>query len=197
MQTFSKLIFLLILVLPAVAGAQVNFGIKAGVNFSTAEFDGSDPDRAVRLHAGIVPEISLGKVFFIRPELLYSAKGWQVPDISMKLNYISLPVLAGWRPVPDIAILLGPEVGYLAGIRRKPSSSSFANVYEKFDYGVDVGVSYRIVKQYSVELIYGQGFDTLIKAEGRDENNAPTGEIFRDGANRVIQLGVIFHLNPS
>lgn len=197
MQTLAKLTLLLILALPSIAGAQVNFGIKAGVNFSNVEFDDSHPDPALRLNAGIVSEISLGKNFFIRPELLYSAKGWKVADISMKLNYISLPILAGCRPVQNFAILLGPEVGYLASISRNPSAPDIGNMYEKFDYGVAVGASYRIAKQFNVELIYTHGFETLIKAEGRDDNNAPTGEIFRDGANRVIQLGVSYHLNPS
>ena len=187
----------LFLALPSIAGAQVNFGIKAGVNFSDAKFDDTNPEPALRLNAGIISEITIGKNFFVRPELLYSAKGWKAPGISMTLDYVSLPLLAGCRLVPDFAILLGPEVGYLISAHRKPSAPDIGKMYEKFDYGIAVGASYRIVKQLSIELIYTHGFDTLIKAEGRDDKNTPAGEIFRDGANRVIHLGVIYHLNPS
>jgi hypothetical protein len=97
MHTLAKLTLLLTLTLPSIAEAQLTFGIKAGINLSDVKFDDSDPDAAVRLNAGIVSEISLGKNFFIRPELLYSAKGWKIADISMRLNYITLPVLAGCR----------------------------------------------------------------------------------------------------
>jgi hypothetical protein len=196
MKTLVKLIVVLSLLLPSVTRAQVNFGIKAGLNFSNAAFDYADADPVLRVNAGIVSEINLGKNFLVKPELLYSAKGWKATDISVTLNYISLPLLAGCRVIPDLAVLLGPEVGYLTGVSRKPDAD-FGNAYEKFDYGIAVGASYRIVKKFSVELIYTHGFDTLVKAKLRDNNNSPTGEILRDGANRVIQLGLIYQFNPS
>ncbi len=147
-NVYSISVFLTLTIgIGSAAFGQVNFGFKTGMNISNLKFDYTETKAVAQFNAGIVSEITLSDKFFIRPELLYSEKGWKVTDISTKLKYINLPVLGGYRLFPNCAILLGPEVGYLLGARRKPAAPDFTLPYEKFDYGVALGGSYVIVKR--------------------------------------------------
>lgn len=170
---------------------QVNFGVKAGVNMAKGSFNDAETKFDEKFNAGVISEIDFNETFFIRPELNYSVKGWKVPDASMNLQYLNFPILLGFRPVPKLSLVAGPEFGYLLKTERKPDGSSMPG-YEKFDYGIALGASYRIVRKLWLDIRYTHGFDALIKASGRDVNNSPTGEIYRDGANRVFFVGLSY-----
>ena len=88
------------------ANAQISFGIKGGLNLSNVKFPGS-PNNKTRLgfNAGLLTQVSIFKKFIVQPELLYSVKGHKFPATNfngggtLSLNYISVPVLVGFRPI--------------------------------------------------------------------------------------------------
>lgn len=170
---------------------QVNFGVKAGVNMAKGSFNDAETKFDAKFNAGVISEVNFNEAFFIRPELAYSVKGWKLTDASLNLHYFNLPILLGFRPIPKLSVVAGPEFGYLLKAERRPDGSSMPG-YEKFDYAIALGASYRIVRKLSLDIRYTHGFDTLIKATGRDVNNSPTGEVYRDGANRVIFVGLSY-----
>jgi hypothetical protein len=180
--------------------AQITFGVKAGINLSKGNFDSIDGSNKLGINAGLLSEIKLGEKFLLRPEVFYSAKGWKFPAISgssggsINLHYVTIPVLFGYRPISKLSILAGAELGYLLKTVRKPEANmpQIYNYYEKLDYGICLGLAYNLTKSIGVEMRYVYGFDTLIKASGRDANNNATGEVYRDGANRVLQLNVFY-----
>jgi Outer membrane protein beta-barrel domain len=123
--------------------AQVQYGIKAGVNFSNWKGEFMESlNNVVSLSNGFVQsqmkpgiyvggfaELPLAQNFSIQPGLYYSQKGYTLQgDLSIeKLNflsanaraqvqshYIDIPVLLKAEPVKGLQIYAGPQISYLA-----------------------------------------------------------------------------------
>lgn len=183
--------------------AQVRLGLKGGINLATVRYINADNSKArVGWNAGGLAEITIQDDLLIRPELLYSSKGFAFNATgtsnkgSLKLNYISVPILFGYRPDSKSEIFLGPEFGFL----RKAVSKSLGiredvtNFYRHFDVGVDLGFAYKISRVFGAEARYNYGFKDLVNVAIVDENGNVTGQ-GRNGANRVFQFGLFFMLD--
>jgi hypothetical protein len=96
-------------------------GIKAGLNTSTLTV--SQSVNRTGLHAGLFYRSDPVVPFGFQAELLYSVRGadWRVripftnigQEASLRLNYIDLPVMAVYRPLPALELHGGGYVGYL------------------------------------------------------------------------------------
>lgn len=183
--------------------AQVRLGLKGGINLATVRYINADNSKArVGWNAGGLAEITIQDDLLIRPELLYSSKGFAFNATgtsnkgSLKLNYISVPILFGYRPDSKSEIFVGPEFGFL----RKAVSKSLGiredvtNFYRHFDVGVDLGFAYKISRVFGAEARYNYGFKDLVNVAIVDENGNVTGQ-GRNGANRVFQFGLFFMLD--
>ena len=183
--------------------AQVRLGLKGGLNLATVRYISADNSRArVGWNAGGLAEITIQNDLLIRPELLYSSKGFAFSATgasnkgSLKLNYISVPVLFGYRPDSKSEIFLGPEFGFL----RKAVSKSLGirgemtNFYRRFDVGFDLGFAYNITKVFGAEARYNYGFKDLVNVVYVNDNGDITGQ-GRNGANRVFQFGLFYMLD--
>jgi len=179
---------------------QISFGAKAGLNLSNAKNIGStDNEVRLGLYGGLLSEIGIRKKFIFRPELLYSSKGFKFPPTTfsgsgaLSLNYVSIPLLGGFRPSDKVAILLGPEFNFLTNAKSKfdGSNHDVSNNYRKFDLAIDFGATYVTKKDLGLEIRYSYGFEDLADVILTD----PMGnEIGRDrtGSNRVFQLGIFY-----
>ncbi len=183
--------------------AQIEFGLKGGLNLATVRYINPDNSKArVGWNAGVLAEIPFQDNLLIRPELLYSSKGFAFSatqtgnEGSLKLNYISVPVLFGYRPNNKSKILLGPEFGFL----RKAVSKSLGiredmtNLYRHFDVGFDLGVAYNISKAFGAEVRYNYGFKDLVNVVYVNDNGGISGQ-GKNGANRVLQFGLFYMLD--
>lgn len=119
-----------------------DFGIKAGINFSTLSSEFSEYHRdietqyAVRWHLGLVKEFSIGTQFSLQPELLYSREGGVATvDINeedlvlsseekIKLSYLSLPIMLKFNITDGLDLEAGPQIAYLLGAENKYKISS-------------------------------------------------------------------------
>jgi hypothetical protein len=186
--------------------SQVNIGLKAGMNISTVKYkDAEDPNTAsIGFNAGALAQITINKNFFIRPEVQYSVKGYRFPATgfsgngTLRLNYIAVPILAGFPIGNKFQGLIGPEFGFLtkatsvfSGNRQDVSKN-----FQKFDWGLDLGGTYKITPALGVEVRYNYGFRGLIRGIITDENGNPTGSA-KDGANRVFQVGLYYLLSKK
>lgn len=178
---------------PNLAYSQIKLGGRAGVNLASARFDDSESSNFVGFAVGLASEIDLSSSVYFRPEILYAVKGWKFSGGSMALHYLNVPLLFGYKPTPSLGVLAGGEFGYLLKALNS-QASGVVDAYERIDYSVVFGASYIIVENLGLDVRYIHGFDTLIRAEGRDLNNAPTGEVYKDGANRVFSIGLTYFL---
>ena len=200
-MNFEKLFLASILILTNLAGfSQVKFGIKAGLQVSDGVFHTLDNNTSLSLkyHVGILSEIYLGKKFFIRPELLYSVKGWKFngsatsSETSVNLHYLNVPILFGFRPVPKLSLLAGIEAGYLLNVSMHSKGlSSHSNFYKTFDLGLAIGADYKISSHIGAEIRYVHGFNKLYKGYITDPSGNLVGMV-KDGSNRVLQASVFY-----
>lgn len=183
--------------------AQVRLGLKGGVNLATVRYINADNSKArVGWNAGGLAEIAIQNDLLIRPELLYSSKGFAFSATgtsnkgSLKLNYIAVPILVGYRPNSKSEIFLGPEFGFLRKAVSKSLgiSEDMTNFYRHFDVGFDLGYAYNVSKVFGVEARYNYGFKDLVNVAIVDDNGNVTGQ-GKNGANRVFQVGLFYMLD--
>jgi hypothetical protein len=176
--------------------AQVRLGLKAGGNL--ANIDGFDKSKMkLGLHAGPVLQVNLAKLLFIQSEFLYSVKGSRSDSTqtsssaTLNLNYITLPVLFGFRPSPNLSVKLGPEIGRLLSAKSEEDGSSrdLSSFYNDFDLGADLALAYTF-KKISLDLRYNYGLKELLR--GAQNGNIMNEESF--GSNRVLQFSLCYFL---
>ena len=180
--------------------AQINLGIKGGLNLATAKYAGSK-DNKVRtgFNAGLFTQITISKEFRVRPELLYSIKGFRFPATpfsgkgTLSLNYISIPLLIAYLPGSKFSILSGPEFGFLTKANSKfdGSSHDVSSYYRKFDVAIDLGIACLISNGFGAEVRGSYGFNDLADATQTDSQGNQIAN-YRVGGNRVLQFGIFY-----
>lgn len=182
--------------------SQIEFGVKGGLNLATVKYINTDNSKArAGWNAGLLAEIPIQDNLLIRPELQYSSKGFGFSAVgtsragSVKLNYISVPVLFGYRPNSKSEILIGPEFGFLRKAVSKSTgiTEDMTKFYRHFDVGFDLGVAYNITRVFGAEARYNYGFKDLVNVIYVNDNGDLTAG-GKNGANRVIQLGLFYML---
>lgn len=182
--------------------AQTSYGIKGGASITNLKSEGwQDKKNKVGMTAGLFAESKIGAQFFLRPELLFSTKGFKFQANAGKegvvnLNYISVPFLAGFRPGDQIAILAGPEFGYLQDAKSKHDGKIYdlTRSYGRFDLCLNLGFQYRFSKHVGIDLRYSHG---LIPFSGAVLDHIPMDYVIDyigvyKAKNRSLQLNVFY-----
>jgi hypothetical protein len=190
----------LLCVLPY-ASAQNKLGIKAGANFARVEniyLNGSPTRQSIGFNAGLITQFGLGSGFVLRPELLYSQKGYKytAPEnmaATMHFHYITLPLLAGFYPFKGFTILAGPEFGYMAraNARYDDANHNLSKNFNNFEMAVDFGLSYHLKNGLGLEVRYNHGFENLTEVSLTNQQGNITGHK-KQGSNRLFQAGIIY-----
>lgn len=186
--------------------AQVRFGPKAGVNFSTMTLKSSgislDPSNLTGFQFGIVSEISLGSNFALQPGVIYSVKGsgYSISgfDMEVEINptYIEVPVNAiykiGAGPI-NVLLMAGPYFGYGIGGNYSMKSaqetideaikygSGDNNDLKPFDIGVNLGGGLEIGR-IQVAFQYCLGLTNL----------APVTDNSAEQKNKVMTISLAY-----
>lgn len=179
-----KKIFTMIICLTIATGAFAQekgftWGVKAGLNL--ADMIGKDVDGTkmkAGFNAGIVTEFALSEKFSVGPELVYSLQGCKMGDAKYNASYINLPIMAKYYVIDKLSINLGPQFGYLAGLKTKVGSESVKvdkSMYNKFDVAIGIGATYNFGMIFA-DARYNWGMTNVLKG-GKNKNS-------------VIQIGV-------
>lgn len=179
--------------------AQVQFGVKAGGNIATTKDLIAFPKNRVGWYGGLTMELPINRYFFFQSEMLFSSKGYKVDQqlgadkTSIRFNYINIPLLIGYRFEKNSSILLGTELGYLAGARLIMGKEN--NLYvgkhypAKFDIAASIGLQHQFLKNLYVEVRYNYGFNMLYSVDAIGQRHSDSR-----GANRVFQVGLNYKL---
>lgn len=144
---------------------KTRFGVKGGLNISTVVGgDVEDTKSLVGFHVGGFAEIHVVQRFFIQPELLFSTQGTKVDgplgDDELKLNYISIPVLAKYYIIDNkFSVEAGPQFGVLASA--KANGDDVKDFIRSTDFGFNIGAGYNITDNFSVGLRYTIGLSPI------------------------------------
>jgi hypothetical protein len=101
MRTFVRIALPLALLIATPLQAQTTLGVKGGINVANVSTNIADIEELVDSKTGFVggafATFSLGSLFAVQPELLYSQKGFKAEEegLSAELgtNYVEIPVL--------------------------------------------------------------------------------------------------------
>jgi outer membrane autotransporter protein len=152
------------------------FGIKAGYNMATAQFDSKYKGKTGSVggfHLGVTADMRLTDIIHFCSGLIYSAKGYTYDnsandiDEEGKGQFIDIPLQASLRlPIGQtvkLAVNVGPYVAICAGGKVKDNwgklEESFSTAYSGFDYGLQagLGVIFSHHVQIGAEYQFGMG----------------------------------------
>lgn len=176
-------IIVLITLITSPAFAQgLDFGIKAGVNFSSLT-DASGLDNRTGFLAGVFLGGKLGDKLGIQADLLYSQQGAEFNAGDFDLNYINVPIVLKYFVTDKFHIHAGPQFGVLIDENAQTVVGTVIN---------KIGT-----KETDVSGIVGAGLDLPfgLRLDGRynfgltDVPDDPEKE-FTKGKNSVISLSI-------
>jgi hypothetical protein len=147
--------------------ASFKYGIKAGVNFASNKITSSAITQSgslTGLTAGVYGTFALSESFGIQPELLYSEMGgkFSSENINIKLNYLSIPVLAKYSfGTSGFSALAGPQIGLL--LSAKEGSTDVKSYFNSTDFSAVIGAEYALTKMFNVSARYQAGLSNIAK----------------------------------
>jgi hypothetical protein len=164
--------------------ADMAFGVKGGLNISTitnADVDGVNTKSLVGFHVGFFGEFMISNKFAIQPEVLYSAQGTELEfeGISgdLKLDYITIPVMAKYYVADAFSLELGPQIGFLVSAKAKSDGESedVKDELKSTDVSLNFGLGYDITQNFMIGARYSLGLtrlqDELIPGEDESKNS--------------------------
>ncbi len=197
-------------IFPSRASAQVDAGIRVGVNFANEIFD---PEFFTDTRRGVIVggafDFTIDKVFHVVLQPQYTQKGVVVPGAlgartTVKLDYIEFPILlqATYQVGPlMVYAFAGPNAGVLASAvsetveNGKVTTRDAMNKTEGLDIAVDfgAGVGYEMTPTATIvgDIRYSYGISDVTVAK------TPTGQPYGYSNNsRDIKIvtGVMFRI---
>lgn len=198
----KKIVLLIVLALvstTAIQAQEVRMGIKGGVNFATLSGDNlGDIKSRTGFHIGGLVEVPLSEQFSIQPEILYSTQGARYQEkgtelgveydfkTTAHLDYIQVPVMAKFYVIEGLAVEAGPEVAFLTSSKGKyegkiggvtVSEEDDLDDIAKVDFGVGLGVSYRLPVGVFFGARYNLGLTNINDAA--DDNQKIRNNVFQ------------------
>lgn len=212
MKTTSLFLITISLCLLTKVQAQTRLGVKAGLNYvnnavvsSPYAFD-SERDYRLGYHAGILTQIALSNTFFLKPELLFSDKGFKgkgqanaqpAGDAKLHLYYLNLPLPLAYSLTDKLAIEAGPELGYLVAAKSKfeTRTVNVTNFWDqKLDLGILSGVTYALSEKLMLGLRYTHGLLSAQKDITYTDINGLQSKQKVNHQNRTFQLSFAYWL---
>nr|WP_315179588.1 porin family protein [uncultured Flavobacterium sp.] len=164
--------------------ADMAFGVKGGLNISTitnADVDGVNTKSLVGFHVGFFGEFMISNKFAIQPEVLYSAQGTELEfeGISgdLKLDYITIPVMAKYYVADAFSLELGPQIGFLVSAKAKSGGESedVKDELKSTDVSLNFGAGYNITPNFMIGVRYSLGLtrlqDEIFPGEDESKNS--------------------------
>lgn len=176
------------------ASAQVEFGVKAGVNIANLTVSGDNsgvsPSSKTDFHAGLLSVIPLFSSFKLQPEVMYSGQGASadVSGTTVKLNYgyINVPVLFKYQHESGLFAETGPQVGFLISAKEKADGQTIdtKSDTQSTDFSWAFGIGYKIpVVGLGIDARYNLGLTNLAKGSSSSDGTVK---------NSVIQIGLFY-----
>lgn len=172
MRTFKILVLFIFVAVNAHLTNAQGFGIRGGVNFSDINGSGLDTDVKTGLYVGVFKEIPLVKsLLFIQPELQYSQEGFDTNIDDVKIDYLSVPIMAKVYVLKLLSFETGPQFGF-------PISDNLDVLdTESFVTSWGFGMNINLPLHLSINARYVTGLTDAI--DGIDSNK---GQVFQLGA---------------
>lgn len=152
----------------------ISGGAKLGLNMANQTFSGngsySSPSFLPGIHAGGYLTLMFSEHVGLQPEVLFSGQGAKSGSEKIKLNYISVPILARFNVNQLLSFHVGPQIGLLASAKDKVGSSStdVKSYYKSTDVGVAFGATVDLPMKLNFTLRFIKGLSDISDVSGSD-----------------------------
>ncbi len=174
MKKVCYLVFVVFILSAAGVKAQgFHLGAKVGTNLSEISGRSFKDEFQWGFTAGAYAELNINKKWDIQPELLFNQirtqtssdfytiipNGFNSTDVN--LNYLSIPVLLSFRPIPVLSFQLGPQFDILMSTSQALTYPS-SNVFKTGDFSI-VGGAQVNIGFFKAGARYAAGLSNLNK----------------------------------
>ena len=138
------------------AQSSLQLGIKAGTDYIKLGGRSFDQKHYPGFAAGVYGKLNFTSKWYVQPELDYNQTIGKTSDDfttiyggyaqqQVNLNYVSVPILLGFKPIPELSILLGPQYGFLFAQTQNLLQSNLnsneggTNAFKKSDVSIVFG----------------------------------------------------------
>lgn len=155
---------------------EFTYGAKVGISMSSISIDelnGADIDKDMRtsLQFGGLVKYQMSSWFALQAEVLYSMQGaklkWKVDDTSysgkLKLNYITIPVMAKFYMYEGVFFEAGPQVAFLVKKKGSDDVKTSDLDFRTTDLDINMGLGYDFAMGLTVGARYNLGAIDVLK----------------------------------
>ena len=149
----------------------LSFGAKAGINFSNWSTNADDTGGKVGFLIGAFGQYPIQDNLFAQAELLFSNTGVTSTDDDnpghSNLNYISIPLLAGYQITPEISAHAGFQPSFLLSAKTKytdiDATDDIKDEISGFDLAFFFGGEYMVQEGINAGLRIALGLTDIIE----------------------------------
>ncbi|HBY70085.1 MAG TPA: hypothetical protein DEG69_21445, partial [Flavobacteriaceae bacterium] len=153
--------------------------------------DVDDIDGRTSFHVGGVANIGITELFSVQPELIYSSQGASADDsdgdLTLKLDYINIPIMADFQLAEGFSLQGGPQVGFNISSKFDfdGDEEDVENI-QTLDFGVGIGAQYVLPMNLFFQARYVIGITNVYEEfEGIDT----------EAQNSVVSVSVGYFFN--
>ncbi len=182
MKKFAIFFTLCLLTFSATAQS-LDFGVKAGLNFSNIT-DASNLDTRTGFVAGVFLGIKFGDKIAVQGDLLYSQQGAEFDLGNFDLDYLNVPLVLKYYLSDRFNVHLGPQFGVLLNQETTIIGETIDDIAtNNFDLSGVIGIGYDLPLGLRLEGRYSFGLSDV-------PNDVAKGLV--EGKNSVATLSVGF-----
>jgi Outer membrane protein beta-barrel domain len=184
----KKIIFLPLLLVVGMVNAQLQFGLKGGVNisnFTGGDFHNIEKSAYVAWHAGGLVRIKFDHLV-LQPEVLFSTQGAKLDDGTTEANYeityVNIPIMLQWQFKGGFYVEGGPQAGFK--VSEDIPNSTIDDFAKSTDFSIGLGLGFLKNKGLGIGGRYTVGVSKV--------GDFDSANIDPDFKNGVIQFSIIF-----
>jgi hypothetical protein len=170
--------------------AQLQVGLKAGVNvsnFTGGDFQNFETKSRVGFHGGGFLRWMFGKVA-LQPELLFSTQGAKLDSAGTekdyKVNYLNIPIMLQYEMNGGFYLEAGPQFGFKLDEDVPEDINSAEDFANSSDVAIALGLGYHTKMGFGLGARYNVGVSKV--------GNFETSNISPDFKNGVLQFSIFY-----
>jgi hypothetical protein len=184
----KKVILFPLLMVTGIVNAQLQFGLKGGVNisnFTGGDFPNYEKSPYVAFHAGGLLRIKFDHLV-LQPEVLFSSQGAKLDNGTTEANYtisyVNVPIMLQWQFKGSFYVEAGPQAGFK--VSEDIPDATIDEFAKSTDLSIGVGLGFLKNKGLGIGGRYTVGISKV--------GDFDSANIDPDFKNGVIQFSLIF-----
>ena len=181
------------------ANAQIDLGVKGGLNFSTLSGDSKklyDDQTKFRtdFYVGGYANYKVTDQISFQPELLYSKQGAGVKtnnnsNTKIVTHNINIPLMGRYEIMEGLNVEFGPQLGFLVSAKAKSEEGKtdtkvkVTDNFKTFDFGLNFGAGYKVTDELEINARFTKGLSNInnVFPAGMNDNYKITNTYFSVG----------------